>query len=203
MDPLSISVSALTVIATCANIAEVLNDIRKGSSAIDETIEESLRQIRTIGEVVQSIKQLHDQDRVPATPSSDASLHHEDSMINHLWKQILTALKECSASLTRLEQLVKQIQGEHADRASRLEKLRRYLRKTSKDSELYDLWQRLNKTQNDLQLLLLTIDVVERRRSEATSTEVLRGMEKILKPIRKSSQPQKVSCSISTFQLLP
>lgn len=184
MESLSIVASAVNIVDFCWKISDFLVEVKRGSDHVDESIKGLIQETEAIRAVAGILQQVFSKDIAASQKTADhaSSFSAEDEPgANPLWQETDNALRECLATLEKLEALVKSIRGSSSDSTSTMERVRRYLRKMSKEDALHDLWNRLSKSHQKLQTLLTAISIVDSRRSEETSKQLLEGMEKRLR----------------------
>lgn len=153
-DPLSIIASTLSVADVCFRLGTFLKQAIEGSQKIDEDLETLSKEIAALSTVNKLIKSSFEADLARTVATTD------QSTITNLWHATNTTLGDCREILEKLDGLVSKIFGSGSSRpVAKLDGLRKYLRKLSKEEEFTQLRQKLNAYQATLQMILTAVDM--------------------------------------------
>ncbi len=155
-DPFSILAGTVGLLDVCFRIGNFLYDAKKGANRVDQSIEALSQQIEAIQSVTRSIKSVFDND-LAHTPDT---LPRNSNGIQSLWAEVAQNVTSCQATLAELFALLKLVVGkEHPTVLSKLDGLRRYLRKQAKEDEFGALKHRLSDYHHALQTLLTSVNM--------------------------------------------
>jgi hypothetical protein len=155
-DPFSILVGTVGLLDVCFRVGKYLHDVKEGADKVDEEIEVLSHQIEAIKSVNESIKSVFEDDLVHATETVPKRVDG----IQSLWEEIGEKVKSCHDTLVKLFALIKLIVGKESPKIlSKLDGLRKYLRKQSKEEEFCTLRQQLRDYHHSLQTLLTSVNM--------------------------------------------
>lgn len=155
-DPFSIVVGTVSLLDVCLRLGKYIYDIKAGTDEVDEEIEALSHQVVAIISVIQSIKSVFEDDLAHAT---DINSKRRDE-IQSLWEEVGNNVQSCQATLVKLFALLKLIVGKESPKVlSKLDGLRKFLRKQSKEAEFSMLRQQLRDYHQSLQTLLTSVDM--------------------------------------------
>ena len=152
-DPFSIISSTISIVDVCVRLGTFIVQVKQGSDTIDDELDELIGEINSLKIVSNLIIESFER----SIPGDCGASSKDEEATAGLWRATGSALKECQRTLDELESLVKKVVGD--GESSTIEKLRRYFRKLSKENDLLQLWQRLNRGHQLLQILLTAIDM--------------------------------------------
>ncbi len=157
-DPLSIAASTLAVVHVAKKAVGFIWEAQKGTKNIDKDLETLVGDIKSVQSLCEQVSKTFDDD-----VAEDSNVPTKDEEAGRkLWRETSGTLKDCEAILEDLGEVVKKITRRHDS-----SQLTKYLKKRSKDDELGQLWERLKKKRDTLQiqLTLLQMSVLEVHRS--------------------------------------
>ncbi|KAI4176500.1 MAG: hypothetical protein LQ346_007884 [Caloplaca aetnensis] len=193
-DPFSIVAGTVGLLDVCFRIGNYLYDAKKGANRVDEGIEALSHQIEAIQSVTRSIKNVFDND-LAYTPDT---LPNNFNGIQSLWAEVAENVTSCQATLAELFALLKLIVGkEHATVLSKLDGLRRYLRKQAKEDEFGALRHRLSDYHHALQTLLTSVNIVITKNVQSTSDRSFAQISEEIRHFRLSLESQIASLRTS------
>ena len=153
-DPLSIIASTLSVADVCFRLGSFLKQAIDGSQKIDEDLEALSQEITALSTINSLIKSSFEAD---LTRTAEVA---NPGPIASLWQATNTTLGDCRGVLEKLDGLVTKIFGSGSSKGvAKLDGLRKYLRKLSKEEEFAQLRQKLNAYQATLQMILTAVDM--------------------------------------------
>lgn len=155
-DPFSIVAGTVGLLDVCFRVGKYLYDAKEGADRVDEGIEALSHQIGAIRSVTESIKSVFEDDLVHAT---DPVPRNPDG-IQSLWEEIGKNVTSCQTTLAKLFALIKLIVGKESPKIlSKLDGLRRFLRKQAKEEEFGTLRHQLSDYHHSLQILLTSVNM--------------------------------------------
>ena len=155
-DPFSALASTVGLLDVCFRVGNYLYDVKVGADKVDEEIEALSHQVEAIKSVTQSIKRVFEDDLARATDT----VSKDQDGIQSLWEEIGKNVQSCQATLVKLFALIKLIVGNESPKIlSKLDGLRKFLRKQSKEEEFGKLRRQLNDYHHSLQTLLTSVNM--------------------------------------------
>lgn len=155
-EPLSAVAGVAGLLDLCIRVGKYLYDVKVGADRVDEEIEALSRQLEQIQAVAQSIQNIFGDDFEHAT----GTISKNRDGIQDLWEQIGKTVNSCRATLMQLFELIELIVGkESPNLLSKLDGLRRFLRKQSREEEFGTLKQQLSDYHHSLQTLLTSVNM--------------------------------------------
>lgn len=155
-DPFSIVAGTVGLLDVCFRIGKYLYDAKIGADRVDEGIEALSHQIEAIRSVTKFIQSVFEADLPYAT---DTVAKSPDG-IESLWEEIGKNVTSCQVTLAKLFTLIELIVGKESPKVlSKLDGLRRYLRKQAKEEEFAALRQQLSDYHHALQTLLTSVNM--------------------------------------------
>ncbi len=155
-DPFSIVVGTVSLLDVCLRVGKYIYDIKVGADEVNDEIEALSRQVEAIISVIQSIKSIFEDDLARATET----ISKKQDGIQSLWEEVGKNVQSCQATLVKLFALLKLIVGKESRKVlSKLDGLRKFLRKQSKEAEFGMLRQQLRDYHQSLQTLLTSVDM--------------------------------------------
>lgn len=153
-EPLSIIASTLGVADVCFRLGTFVKQAIEGSQKVDEDLEALSQEIAALSTVNNLIKGSFEADLTRSAKTTD------EATIANLWQATSTTLGDCREILDKLDGLVTKIFGNGSSKAvAKLDGLRKYLRKLSKEEEFTQLRHKLNAYQAALQMILTAVDM--------------------------------------------
>ena len=156
VDPFSIATGTAGLLDVCWRVISYLREVQTSASKVEEEIASLLREVEALYVVNKAIDAVWaaEQKAIPGV-----SLANPDR-VESLWCNVGTTLQDCRITVEKLEISVKEIIGkEGAKVASKLDGIRKQLRKQSKDGELHHLRARLANYQSSLNVLLAALNL--------------------------------------------
>jgi hypothetical protein len=155
-DPFSVIVGTIGVIQVCVHIGEYLQEIKAGAGEIDEEIKALTHEVGALQSVNKSIQRIFE---LRAAHHLDAPKKDLDS-IEDLWRNIGNVLKDCQSTLEKFHSLIIQVEGKDESKSPAMfDRLRRHLRKKSKEGDFLQIRQRLSSYHSALQASLIMLDM--------------------------------------------
>lgn len=155
-DPFSIVAGTVGLLDVCIRIGKYLYDAKIGADRVDEGIQALSHQIEAIQSVTKSIQGVFKDDLAHATDT----VAQNPNGIQSLWEEIGKNVTSCHATLAKLFTLIKLVVGKENPKVlSKLDGLRRYLRKQAKEEEFAALRQQLSDYHHALQTLLTSVNM--------------------------------------------
>lgn len=155
-DPFSIVVGTVNLLDVCFRVGKYIYDVKVGTDEVNEEIEALSHQVEAIISITQSIKGVFEDDLAHATDS----ISKKRDGIQSLWEEVGNNVLSCQATLVKLLALLKLIVGKESPRVlSKLDGLRKFLRKQSKEAEFGMLRQQLRDYHQSLQILLTAVNM--------------------------------------------
>ncbi|KAK0384143.1 hypothetical protein NLU13_8232 [Sarocladium strictum] len=166
MDPLSITASAITLIAAAGSIATTVNTFARALRTADTRLIDLTTELSHLTDFLKAV-----QSALKGHRSYDLS-HFDDC----LWQQSEITLSTCQTTLNELNVLVTEIR-QGAGKAILGRRARLAATLTTKAAELQGFRDRIAKSNLALQTILQTITVALSLRNNASQTLILRGLE--------------------------
>ena len=155
-DPFSTVAGTVGLLDVCFRVGKYLYDVKVGADKVDEEVEALSHQVEAIKSVTQSIKSVFEDDLAHAT----GTVSKKRDEIQRLWEEIEENVKSCRGTLVELFALIKLIVGKESPKVlSKLDGLRKFLRKQSKEEEFGTLRQQLSDYHHSLQTLLTSVNM--------------------------------------------
>lgn len=155
-DPFSTAAGTMSLLDVCFRVGKYLYDLKMGADKVDEEIEALYHQVEAIQSVTQSIKSVFEDDFAHAT---EIGSKKRDG-IQSLWEEIGKNVRSCQGTLEELFALIKLIVGKESPKVwSKLDGLRKFLRKQSKEADFVTLRQQLSDYHHSLQTLLTSVNM--------------------------------------------
>ena len=157
MDPFSITVGTVTLFEICRRFGAYLKDIQAGAAHINDEIASLSREVEALRSVNDMVQTAYKGFQFNTEASEPPTIEQAS-----LWSNVRSFLQECCLNVEKLESLVIVIVGKRPkDESSRLARklggFRQQLKKQSKEEDFEKLYDRLNRSQNSLQLMLQLI----------------------------------------------
>ena len=147
MDPFSIVVGSVGFLDVCVRVISVIRDVYNGADRVEEAIAALKAEIDALLSVHHSLNNFWDANCKAAHAPLEAKSHQ--ARVDGLWKEVATNLRDCEATIVNLEGLLNRI----------IDRIRKHLRKRSRDSDFLRLRQRLANVQGSLQMLLTALNL--------------------------------------------
>lgn len=153
-DPLSIVAATVGLADVCVRFGTFLKQAREGSQKVDEDLEMLSQDITALSTINSLIRSSFEADLPKAAEARNQSI------IANLWHAAETTLNDCRGILEKLDNLVSKIVVTGGPKAlAKLDGLRKYMRKLSKEEEFNQLRQKLSAYQAALQIILTAVDM--------------------------------------------
>jgi MoxR-like ATPase len=153
-DPFSIVAGAISLAHICNRLGSFLRNVSEGSQRIDGDLEALSHEIASLATVNDLIKTSFESDL-----SGAADPAHRSTIVN-LWQATEATLENCKITVEKLENLVTSIVELHTPKAlSKLDGVRKYLKKQSKEEEFGQLRHKLASYRAALQIILTAVDM--------------------------------------------
>ncbi|KAI9687208.1 MAG: hypothetical protein M1820_010497, partial [Bogoriella megaspora] len=164
-DPFSIVASSLSIADLGIRLVKFLLQVKRGTDSIDEELHRLIGEIQSFTSTSKIIRENFEQDlREGAdTPNKD------ERATTDLWRATGNTLRDGQNLLNKLDTLIQDVVG--GSGSSTLDKLRKYFRKQSKNGEFLRLIDQLNRVQELLQILLISVNIIYTRKSQTTSNQ--------------------------------
>ena len=159
MDPFSIVVGSVGFLDVCVRVISVIRDVYNGADRVEEAIAALKAEIDALLSVHHSLNNFWDANCKAAHAPLEAKSHQ--ARVDGLWKEVATNLRDCEATIVNLEGLLNRIIGKDGKTqgAGKIDRIRKHLRKRSRDSDFLRLRQRLANVQGSLQMLLTALNL--------------------------------------------
>ena len=159
MDPFSILVGSVGFLDVCFRVINAIRDIYGSADKVDEEIVALSTDIKALLSIHRTLNDFYDANvnvtRDPVVADADRI------RVDNLWEQVTITLRNCKFIVSKLEGLLNAAIGKDGNEAgpSKLDRIRRQLRKRSKDSDFYQHRQRLSNAQGSLQMLFIALNL--------------------------------------------
>ena len=159
MDPFSIFIGSVGFLDVFFRVLTAIKDVYQAADKVEEEIAALSADIDALLSVHCSLKDFYD-TKWKAVPASLAS-ENDGIRVDGLWKEVAANLRDCRATVAKLEGLLKEIIGKDgkAKGGGKIDRIRKQLRKRSKDPDFLQLRQRLSNAQGSLQMLLTALNL--------------------------------------------
>ena len=163
MDPFSIVVGVAGLSDLSFRVLSYLNDIKKASVKIQDEITILSHEIQSLLDVNDSVDDFWRSRRHSTTP--DNKLDDKDSgdtyrpQIEDNWRKLGSLLKRSRDTVGSLENLLREVIGKKGLTGSRLDDLRRTIRKHDRDGEYMQIRARLANNQQGIQMFLTMLNL--------------------------------------------
>ena len=155
-DPFSIIAGTAGLLDICWRVASYLKQVQAASDKVEEVIAALSHEIEALISVNESLEGVWAAEEKASPGTSLAG----SSRVENLWRNTGTILRDCRATVEKLELLVKEIIGKEGPKVTgKFDGIKNQLRKQSKDEEFHQLRHQLTNYQNSLQLLLTALNV--------------------------------------------
>lgn len=155
-DPFSIIASTIGIADVCVRLVNLLVSVKQGSKTIDDDLDKLIKEINSTSSTSETIHESFKRDIAAHSEPPDSG----EEAIASLWHATGTTLESCRTTLEDLNTLLTDVIGDGGPKtSSMLDNLRKYFRKQSREDELLQLRQRLNKAHDVLQILLTAISM--------------------------------------------
>lgn len=126
---------------------------------MEEAIAALVAEIDALLSVHRSLNDFWDANCKAARAPLEAKSHQ--NRVDGLWKEVATNLRDCEANVFKLEGLLNEIIGKDGkiQGSGKIDRIRKQLRKRSRDSDFLQLHQRLANVQGSLQMLLTALNL--------------------------------------------
>ncbi|KAJ5752058.1 Tetratricopeptide-like helical [Penicillium odoratum] len=159
MDPFSIVVGAAGLAEISVSVISYLNDIRKGSARINDEIAILTHEVKSLSDANDAV--LNFWYSRPDSTSFDASLNSTSqddiskSRINENWKKLRGLLEQSEHTIKSLRALLEEIIGKTGrSGGTKLDDLRKTIRKQDRDGEYMQIRARLTNNQQSISMFL-------------------------------------------------
>ncbi|KAL8759088.1 MAG: hypothetical protein Q9184_003729 [Pyrenodesmia sp. 2 TL-2023] len=198
-DPFSIVAGSVGLLDVCFRIGKYLYDAKIGADRVDEGIEALSHQVQAIQSVTESIQNVFEDGLAHAT----ATVAKNPSGIQSLWEEIGKNVTSCQATLAKLFALIKLIVGKESPTIlSKLDGLRRYLRKQAKEEEFAALRQQLGDHHHALQTLLTSVNIIYTKNVQLTTDRSFTQISEEIRSFRLSLESHVAALRGSTHSSL-
>lgn len=156
MDPFSIAAGTAGLLDVCWRVISYLHEVQASANKVEEEIASLLKEVEALYVVNKAIDGVWaaEQKVIPGASLADPG------RVESLWRNVGTILQDCQRTVEKLEISVKGIIGkEGAKVASKLDGIRKQLRRQSKDGELHQLRAQLTNYQSSLNVLLTALNL--------------------------------------------
>jgi hypothetical protein len=151
MDPLSIVVSTFALAGVCARITDLLKEFKDGLHNVDEDLDTLLSEVTRLEDILR----LTDNGfQGEGFETRDVS---KTSRFINLKETARSTITDCQSVLERIESLIIQVIGDKKPPFTRLDSLRKHLRRNAKEDEFNNLRTLLKNRQVVLQTALIAL----------------------------------------------
>lgn len=165
-DPFSIAAGTTGVIDVCWRVGKFLVDLKSAAGKVEQELSALSSEIDALVKVSDSIQAvwfIHAKE-LPCTSSEDAS------RIENLWRNTSTTLEGCRSTIEKLGNMIEKIIGKHGHIVtSKVDGIRKALRKQFREDEVIQIRLTLASYQNNLQILLTALDFCYARHSQSST----------------------------------
>ena len=158
-DPFSIAAGTVGLLDVCWRLCSYLKDLQAGAKKVDDEVVSLLREIEEFGAVADAIQKHHTESK--ATTSSEKE-SVDTKQINTYWRDLGPNIAGSKNILQNLEIQINIIIGKESSKEAsslviKFDRLRKQLRKDSKEGEINKLRSQLKTYYSNLQLRLQLI----------------------------------------------
>ena len=151
MDPLSITVGAVTLLDTCCRFISFIRDFRDALASVDKDLNLLLDDLQAVTLVTTSIKSVYDTSLARTSERSEPT----GGYAGKLWQNVGKVLADCQTRVQKLIDLVESVNGKAGSKISRrIDGFMKLLHKQSKAQEYQHFRRDLANYLNILQMLL-------------------------------------------------
>jgi hypothetical protein len=154
-DPFSILTGAAGLADVCIRLAKFLKDANDGFRAVDQELEDLLKEIASLQSVNESIDELV--KRSPQDGSPSKADPHLQKILDTNWRATSITLSSCQLIVERIETILKDVVSSGGGKHVKRDQVRKWLKQQSREGELNTLRGKLKEHQLALQLSLSTV----------------------------------------------
>jgi hypothetical protein len=155
-DPFSIVVGTIGVIEVCVHLGKYLQDVKAGAEEIVEEVEALFHEVGALRSVNESIKTTFEAEITQPPDVTERDLKN----VENLWRNTGSILKDCQSTLTKLHDLIVQVEGKDGPKLlAKLDGLRKHLRKRSKEEDFLQIRRKLSNYHSALQVVLTALNM--------------------------------------------
>ncbi|KAK1756233.1 hypothetical protein QBC47DRAFT_342927 [Echria macrotheca] len=201
MDPLSITLAAVTLGKTCLVITDGLRWLVTAPGSVDSDIQDLIQEVNGIAELCDTVQQTFRPDAdaaasgtsSPVSPGSEAS--QTSTVTEKLWGKLHNTLEGCSITVSRLNDIILKIQrhpisSSSSSLGSKLDAVNKAFRKRMQESDLRNCRAQLATYQHALQVVLLAMVYRGIGKSRDQSYKSLRDLSSDIEKLDQSLQTQ-------------
>ena len=134
MDPLSISVGAISIIDLTRKLGKYFKEFYEAIASFEDDVEFLLSQIQDLGSVTKSIENLYREKESGLSAHARPEFARQEG---EAWQNIFKTLQLCSETIHKLQIILNAIIGKNESKVTgKRDGIRKELRKQSKDGEL-------------------------------------------------------------------
>lgn len=156
MDPLSVIAGTTGIIDVCVRLTKYLRDVNAAAGKIEQDLIHLRNEFTSLQAVNQAIYDTWIDHHKGLDPNTSA----DQPLIQKQWQDLDHALSGCNGTMLRLGALIEEVVGKDGlSVSSKLDGIKKVLRKQSKDKEVYEIRQQVMSHRDNLQVLLQALNL--------------------------------------------
>ena len=156
MDPVSITIGAISVVDVCSRFVVYLRNVKKATASIDQDLKALADDVEALRKTAAVLKESYEARLVHTREDSDS----EQDKLSRTWQNVTQLLPKCEGIIEKLQTLVEDVRsGGWSKTPQKIEAFVKYLRRLRREEEFLSLRRDLSNYGSTLQMLLSAIQV--------------------------------------------
>ena len=156
MDPVSITIGAISVVDVCSRFVVYLRNVKKATASIDQDLKALADDIDALRKTAAVLNEIYEARLVHKREDSST----EQDKLSRTWQNVAQLLPRCEGSIKKLQTLTEDIcSGGWSKTPQKIEPFIKHLRKLRREEEFLSLRRNLSNYGSTLQMLLSAIQV--------------------------------------------